>query len=355
MRFWLESSFASVFGVGERPSAANADALYDHIAERLAQDSFRPRALLSRFDISFLATTDDPADDLAAHRALRDDPAITTRVAPTFRPDRYLEVGRPGWPSLVKELGGDVGDYAGYIAALEERRRYFISLGAVSADHGHVDAGTEPLDTRDAERLYRSALAGTITAVEATAFRRHMIFEMARMSCDDGLVMTLHPGVWRNHHPATLADFGPDTGHDIPVQVELTAALQPLLERFGTHPDLHLVLFTVDPDVYSREIAPLAGFYPAVYAGAPWWFLDNPSEIRRYQHAVTETAGFSRLSGFIDDTRAFCSIPARHDMSRRLDAGLLAGLVAEHRLDEDEALETLTALVTTQPREVFKL
>jgi glucuronate isomerase len=355
VRFWFESSFASIFEVRERPSADNADELYDHIAARLAQDSFRPRALLSRFDISFLATTDDPADDLAAHRALRDDPAITTRVAPTFRPDRYLEAGRAGWPSLVKELGGDVSDYAGYIAALEERRRYFVSLGAVSADHGHFDAGAEPLDLRDAERLYRSALAGTITPAEATAFRRHMIFEMARMSCDDGLVMTLHPGVWRNHHPATLAAFGPDTGHDIPVQLELTAALQPLLERFGTHPNLHLVLFTVDPDVYSREIAPLAGFYPAVYAGAPWWFLDNPSEIRRYQHAVTETAGFSRLSGFIDDTRAFCSIPARHDMSRRLDAGFLAGLVAEHRLDEDEALDTLTALVTTQPREVFKL
>ncbi|HET6480055.1 MAG TPA: glucuronate isomerase, partial [Actinoplanes sp.] len=235
------------------------------------------------------------------------------------------------------------------------RRRYFISLGAVSADHGHLDAGAEPLGTSDAERLYRSALAGTITPAEATAFRRHMTYEMARMSCDDGLVMTLHPGVRRNHHPATLAAFGPDTGHDIPVRLELTAALQPLLERFGTHPNLHLVLFTVDPDVYSREIAPLAGFYPAVYAGAPWWFLDNPSEIRRYQHAVTETAGFSRLSGFIDDTRAFCSIPARHDMSRRLDAGFLAGLVAEHRLDEDEALDTVTALVTTQPREVFKL
>lgn len=355
VRFWFESSFAEIFDVQERPSADNADDLYDHIAARLAQDSYRPRALLARFDISFLATTDDPADDLAAHRALRDDPAITTRVAPTFRPDRYLEVGRPGWSSVVKELGGDVSDYAGYLAALEERRRYFVSLGAVSADHGHFDGGAEPLDTRDAERLYRSALAGTITPAEATAFRRHMIFEMARMSCDDGLVMTLHPGVWRNHHPATLAAFGPDTGHDIPVQLELTAALQPLLERFGTHPNLHLVLFTVDPDVYSREIAPMAGFYPAVYAGAPWWFLDNPSEIRRFQHAVTETAGFSRLSGFIDDTRAFCSIPARHDMSRRLDAGFLAGLVAEHRLDEDEALDTLTALVTTQPREVFKL
>ncbi|HET6530849.1 MAG TPA: glucuronate isomerase, partial [Actinoplanes sp.] len=289
-----------------------------------------------------------------AHEALRADPGVTTTVAPTFRPDRYLEIGRPGWAETVKGLG-DVGDYAGYIAALEERRRYFVAHGAVSADHGHADAGTEPLERHDADRIYRAALGGHVTAAEATAFRRHMTFEMARMSCDDGLVMTLHPGIHRNHHPPTSDRHGPDTGHDIPVSVEYTRALQPLLQRFGTHPGFHLVLFTVDADVYSREIAPLAGFYPAVYAGAPWWFLDNPSEIRRFQESVTETAGFSRLSGFIDDTRAFCSIPARHDMSRRLDAGFLAGLVAAHRLDEDEALDTLTTLVVDQPRKVFKL
>jgi glucuronate isomerase len=182
-----------------------------------------------------------------------------------------------------------------------------------------------------------------------------MVLEMARMSCDDGLVMTLHPGIRRNHHPATAARHGSDTGHDIPVAVEYTNALQPLLERYGTHPNLHLVLFTLDSDVFSREIAPLAGFYPAVYAGAPWWFLDNPSEIRSFQRSVTEIAGLTRLSGFIDDTRAFCSIPARHDMSRRLDAGFLAGLVAEHRLDEDEALDSVIGLVTDQPRKVFKL
>jgi glucuronate isomerase len=182
-----------------------------------------------------------------------------------------------------------------------------------------------------------------------------MILEMARMSCDDGLVMTLHPGVRRSHHPDTLARYGPDTGHDIPIAVEFTDALRPLLGRYGTHPNFHLVLFTVDPDVFAREIAPLAGFYPSVYAGAPWWFLDNPAMIHRYQEAVTEIAGFSRLSGFIDDTRAFCSIPARHDMSRRLDAGFLAGLVATHRLDEDEAQDAITTLVADQPRTVFKL
>jgi glucuronate isomerase len=182
-----------------------------------------------------------------------------------------------------------------------------------------------------------------------------MILEMARMSCEDGLVMTLHPGIYRNHHPPTSARYGADSGHDIPVPVEYTRALQPLLQRYGTHPNLHLVLFTVDADVFSREIAPLAGFYPSVYIGAPWWFLDNPTAIREFHGAVTEIAGLSRLSGFIDDTRAFCSIPARHDMSRRLDAGFLARLVAEHRLDEDEAMDSLIGLVADQPRKVFKL
>ena len=352
VRYWFESELHSIFGITSRPSADNADELYDQIDALLRAPSHRPQALLSRFQIDFMATTDDPADDLAAHTALRD---LPTRVAPTFRPDRYLEIGRPGWPSIVKELGGDVGSYAGYLAALEERRRYFVSAGAVSADHGHVDAGAAPLSLDDANRIYRSALTSDVSPAEATAFRRHMIVEMARMSCDDGLVMTLHPGVFRNHHTATFDRHGPDTGHDIPVAVEFTESLRPLLDRFGTHPGFHLVLFTVDPDVFTREIAPLAGFYPAVFAGAPWWYLDNPTEIRRYQRAVTETAGFSKLSGFIDDTRAFCSIPARHDMSRRLDAGFLAELVATHRLDLDEAEETIVDLVVHQPRRVFKI
>ena len=355
VRYWFDSELVEIFGVTERPSAENADRLYDQIAEQLGRPSHRPRALLRRFGIDFLATTDDPADDLAAHEALRADPAVGTVVAPTFRPDRYLEPGRPDWPQTVKGLGGDTGDYAGYLAALAERRRYFVEHGAVSADHGHADAGTEPLDHRSAERIYRAALAGEATPAEATAFRRHMTFEMARMSCEDGLVMTLHPGVSRNHHRPTFERYGADTGHDIPAAVELTRSLRPLLSRFGTHPGFHLVLFTTDSDVYSREIAPLAGFYPSVYAGAPWWFLDSPAEIRNFQESVTEIAGFSRLSGFIDDTRAFCSIPARHDMSRRLDAGFLAGLVAAHRLDEDEAADTITDLVTTQPRTVFKI
>jgi glucuronate isomerase len=249
----------------------------------------------------------------------------------------------------------DTGEYGGYIRGLEERRRYFIEHGAVSADHSHVDVRTDPLEPKEAERIYRSALAAEATEAEATAFRRHMLLEMARMSCDDGLTMTLHPGVCRGHHGPTSRQFGPDTGNDIPVGIEYTAALRPLLERYGTYPGFHLVLFTLDETVFSRELAPLAGFYPSVYVGVPWWFLDAPHAIRRFRAVVTETVGFSRTSGFVDDTRAFCSIPARHDMSRRIDAGWLAQLVSEHQLDEDEALETAVDLVTAQPRAVFKL
>jgi glucuronate isomerase len=358
-RFWLESELADIFGVTVRPSAATADAIYDQVAETLGRPDFRPRALLDRFGIEVLATTDAPADDLAHHAAIRDDTAVSTRVLPTFRPDRYLEPGREDWPELVNALGAaadtDTSDYKGFIAALEDRRRHFIAHGAVSADHSHADAGTAPLDQADAERIFRAARAGTANQDEATALRRHLLLEMARMSVEDGLVMTLHPGVYRNHHEPTHQRFGSDVGCDIPVAMEFTRALQPLLERYGTATGFNLVLFTLDETVFSREIAPLAGFYPSVYAGAPWWFLDAPEAIRRYRAAVTETAGFARTSGFIDDTRAFCSIPARHDMSRRLDCGYLAELVATHRLDEDEALATAHDLVTTNPRKAFKL
>jgi glucuronate isomerase len=359
VRYWLESELADIFGVSVQPSAQTADAIYDQIADRLAQEAYRPRALYQRFGIAVLATTDDPCDDLSAHIALDADPTWKGRVVPTFRPDAYLEPAQPGWAERVRRLGEtagvDTGSYEGYVRALEERRRYFVDHGAVSADHSHVDVRTDPFDPADASRIFAAALAGHATPDETVAFRRHMLGEMARMSCDDGLVMTIHPGVCRGHHGPTTQRFGPDTGNDIPVRVEYTQALRPLLERYGTDPNLHLVLFTLDETVFSRELAPLAGFYPSVYVGAPWWFLDAPDAIRRFRAAVTETVGFTRTSGFIDDTRAYCSIPARHDMSRRIDAGFLANLVAEHRLAEDEAHETLVDLVTTRPREGFKL
>jgi glucuronate isomerase len=359
VRFWLEAELAEIFGVSLRPSAATADVIYDQIAERLRDDAYRPRALYERFGITALATTDDPCSDLAAHAALAADPTWPGRVVPTFRPDRYLEPAQPGWREAVAQLGAaagiDTGAYHGYVQALEQRRRHFVAHGATSADHSHDDVRSEPLAAGEAARIYGAALAGRATAAESTAFRRHMLLEMARMSCEDGLVMTLHPGVRRGHHRPTGARFGPDTGHDIPLRLELTDALRPLLERFGTHPGFHLVVFTVDETVWSRELAPLAGFYPSVYIGVPWWFLDAPDAIRRFREAVTETAGFSRTSGFVDDTRAFCSIPARHDMSRRVDAGFLARLVAEHRLAEDEATETAVDLVIGRPAAVFKL
>ncbi|HET6550935.1 MAG TPA: glucuronate isomerase [Solirubrobacter sp.] len=359
MRFWLEAELAEIFDVTLRPSAETADAIYDRLADRLAQAAYRPRALYERFRIAVMATTDDPCDDLSAHAALAADESWAGRVIPTFRPDRHLEPAQPGWADAVARLGEvagiDTGEYAGYVRALELRRRYFVEHGAVSADHSHEDARTDPLEPAEAERIYRAALAGGATAAEATAFRRHMLLEMARMSCEDGLVMTVHPGVRRSHHRPTVARYGPDTGSDVPLRVEFTDALRPLLERYGTEPGFNLVIFTLDETVWSRELGPLAGFYPCLYVGAPWWFLDAPESIRRYRRAVTEIAGFSRTSGFIDDTRAFCSIPARHDMSRRLDAGWIAELVAEHRLEEDEAVEAAVDLTTGRPTAVFKL
>ncbi|MBA8794818.1 glucuronate isomerase [Friedmanniella endophytica] len=359
VRYWLQAQLTGIFGVDVRPSAETADAIYDTVAAALATPAFRPRALFERFRIAVLATTDDPCDDLSAHRALADDPTWTGRVIPTFRPDRYLEVGARGWRTdadlLAETAGTEVGDYAGFVAALEARRAHFRAHGAVSADHSHADVRTDRLSPAEAERLYRLARSGDLTPDEAVALRRHLLWEMGRMSSEDGLVMTLHPAVARNHHRPTFERFGADVGADVPVTAEYVRALAPLLSDFGTHENFRMVLFTIDETTFSREIAPLAGFYPSVFAGAPWWFLDAPEAIRRYRAAVTETAGFGKTSGFIDDTRAYCSIPARHDMARRLDAGYVASLVADGRLEEDEAVEVVEELVTVNPRRAFRL
>ncbi len=359
VRLWLDSQFGEIFGVKVRPSAETADQIYDQISSCLASPEFKPRALYKKFKIELLATTDDPCDDLAAHQFLRDEEAWQGRVIPTFRPDKYLEPAQPTWNADVDRLadvsGIDTGDYDGYIAAMENRRQYFKDNGAVSSDHSHFDARTDMLEVAEAQRIYASARKSEASEEEATALRRHLVSEMARMACDDGLVMTLHPGVRRNHHLPTFEKYGTDVGTDIPVQMEFTDALRPMLIRYGTNPNFQLVIFTLDETVFSREIGPLAGFYPSVFAGVPWWFIDAPEAIRRYRAAITESAGFAKTSGFIDDTRAFCSIPARHDMSRRLDAGLVAQLVTEHRLSEDEALDVMHALVVTNPRKAFKL
>jgi glucuronate isomerase len=359
VRYWLEAQLVEVFGVTTTPGAATADAIYDRIAAALASPDFRPRALFARFGIRVLATTDDPADDLAAHRALRDDPTFDGQVIPTLRADRYMNPALPTWAAALDELsaasGIDCGTYAGLLDALRDRRRFFLDTGATSTDSGVPDAGSEPLAGHDAERIHATGLDGSVTEADAVAYRRNLLYRFAEMSTEDGLVMQLHPGVIRNHHAPTLDKYGADTGHDLPDVTSFTRPLQPLLRDFGTNPNLHLVLFTIDETAFSREIAPLAGFYPSVYAGAPWWFLDSPAAIARYRAAVTDSAGFAKTSGFIDDTRAFCSIPARHDTSRRADAAFLANLVTTHQLGEEEAATIATELVSTIPARTFKL
>ncbi|MFG2042871.1 glucuronate isomerase [Dactylosporangium sp. NPDC048998] len=356
-RFWLTHELVEVFGVDRAPSPGTADLLYDELCERLAESRFRPQALFERFGIEVLATTDAALADLAAHRRLAED-GWGARVIPTFRPDSLVQLGHPGWAGEVAELGRrtgvDTATYDGYLAALRQRRQDFVAAGALATDHGHESAGSEPLPAQEARRIYAAALRGQIGAAEQAAFAGHMLFEFARMSCADGLVLQLHPGVLRNHHAGMLRRFGPDRGFDIPVATEFTRALRPLLEAFGHEPRFRMVVFTVDETSYSRELAPLAGVYPALHLGAPWWFLDSPGGLRRFREAVTDAAGFYRTAGFVDDTRAFASIPARHDLARRIDAGYLAELVAGHLLDLDEATETAIDLAYGIPRRLYQ-
>ena len=257
--------------------------------------------------------------------------------------------------SIGEAAGIDTGTHDGLLAALRARRQYFIEHGATATDTGVLDAGSTPLSVTDRERIHAAALRGDVSTEDATAYRHDMLYRWAEMSVEDGLVMQLHPGVIRNHHAPTLERFGPDTGHDLPAVGSFTTPLRPLLESFGTAPGFHLVLFTVDETVFSREIGPLAGFYPAVYAGAPWWFIDTPAAIGRYRSAITDSASFTKTSGFIDDTRAYCSIPARHDMARRADAAYLAGLVVTHQVSEEDAVRTARRIVSDIPKATFKL
>jgi len=361
VRYWFETELHDVFGLTEQPSAANADDQYDHIASLLTTPAFRPRALFDAFGIEVLATTDAPTADLAAHARLAADPAFTGRVLPTFRADAVFDPSRSDWRHVVTSIGEaagiDTGTHDGLLAALRARRRYFIEHGATATDTGVLDAGSTPLSATERSRIHAAALSGPerVTAAEAVAYRHDMLYRWAEMSVEDGLVMQLHPGVLRNHHTPTLERFGPDTGHDLPAVGSFTEPLRPLLESFGTAPGFHLVLFTVDETVFSREIGPLAGFYPAVYAGAPWWFIDTPAAIGRYRAAITDSASFTKTSGFIDDTRAYCSIPARHDMARRSDAAYLASLVVLHEISEEDAVRTARRIVSDIPKATFKL
>ncbi len=357
VEYWMREQLVGIFGVDVRPSAETADRIYDAVAAWIAAPGSTAGRLLETFGIEVLATTDDPCDTLEHHERLRS--STPTRVLPTFRPDKYLEPARSDWNESTDRLAEAsrqaCDSYAGWVAAMETRRAHFKEHGAVSTDHAHVDLGTRRLGDGEAEALFSQARQASISSADATRLRRHMVGEMVRMASEDGLTMTMHPAVARNHHGPTFERFGADVGCDIPVSVEVTEALRPALNAHGTNPNLHLVVFTIDETVYSRELAPLAGFYPSLFIGAPWWFIDAPGSIRRFQEAVTDSAGFSRLSGFIDDTRAFCSIPARHDMSRRLDAAHLARLVAQERIELDQAETIARQLVVDQPRKVFKL
>ncbi|MDQ2103893.1 glucuronate isomerase [Azospirillum isscasi] len=358
-RMWLDHAFETVFGVTERLSGASADRIFDQIDACLQKPEFLPRALFERFNIELLATTESPLDTLEHHRAIRES-GWTGRVITAFRPDPVVDPEFEGFQANVETLGALTGEntstWAGYLAALRDRRRYFKEVGgATSTDHGHATATTADLSDADAERLFEKALRGTVTAAEAEIFRGQMLTEMAKMSLDDGLVMQIHPGSFRNHNPGVFERFGRDKGADIPTGTEYVRALKPLLDRVGNERGLTIILFTLDETSYARELAPLAGHYPALRVGPAWWFHDSPEGMRRYREMITETAGFYNTVGFNDDTRAFCSIPARHDVARRVDCAFLARLVAEHRLEEDEAAELAVDLAYTLAKKAYRL
>lgn len=361
--YWVEQEFEHVFGINaERLNVGtpeHADAIFDELTDILAKPDFRPRALAEQFNLEVLATTDDPLDDLADHKALADDPTFSPRVLPTFRPDAYTKMYNAGWAEKTTKLIDTAGDgkagWEGYLQAMRNRRQYFINHGATSADHGLHDTDTTPLSHEDAQKILDKGLAGTATLAEMRAFEANTTYRFAEMSQEDGLVMTIHPGVYRNHSASAQKKFGADIGADIPFQMEFTNGLRPLLSDFGENKDFHFVMFTIDESVYSREVAPLAGYYPAAYVGAPWWFIDEIDAMNRFRSATTGTTGFSRYSGFIDDTRAYRSIPARHNTSRRVEANYLARLVAEHRITESRAAEIIVDLIDASPRRVFKL
>jgi glucuronate isomerase len=357
-RLWLDFAFQELFGLSERLSEATAERYYDVIEAKLATADFLPRALFDRFGIEVLATTDSPLDSLADHAAIRSS-GLKGRIVPTFRPDAVVDPAFDGFAAgvvaLGKMTGEDTSTWGGFLKALAARRQFFKTLGATATDHGHPTAQTADLGEPAARRLFEAVIAGKADKEKQELFRAQMLTEMARMSLDDGLVMQIHPGSVRNHNAQIFARYGRDMGADIPQPTGYVEALRPLLNRFGNETRLTLILFTLDETVYSRELAPLAGHYPCLRLGPPWWFHDSPEGMRRFREQATETAGFYNTVGFNDDTRAFLSIPARHDVARRMDAGFLARLVAEHRIDEDEAVELARELTVGLVRRAYKL
>jgi glucuronate isomerase len=355
---WMDHVFAEVFGFTQRLAPDTADDHFDRIGEALATDAFRPRALFERFNIELLATTEGPHEDLVHHRAIRDS-GWAGRVVTAYRPDAVIDVEDerfgPAMASFAKLTGQDVFSWSGYLEAHRIRRAAFAEMGATSTDHGHPTAATADLSPADAEALFRRVVRGGASPAEAELFRAQMLTEMARMSMDDGLVMQIHPGSFRNHNRLLFEGFGRDKGADIPTRTDYVRALKPLLDRFGNDPRLSVIVFTLDETAYSRELAPLAGHYPCLKLGPAWWFHDSPEGMRRFREQTTETAGFYNTVGFNDDTRAFLSIPARHDVARRVDCAFLARLVAEHRLSVDDAREVAVDLAYTLPKRAYKL
>jgi glucuronate isomerase len=357
-RLWLDFAFQELFGLEARLAPEIADAHYDVIMEKLKTPAFRPRALFERFRIEVLATTDSPLDSLSHHKATRAS-GFQGRIIPTFRPDPVVD---PDFPDFVENLASlgqltraDISSWQGYLSALRQRRMEFKALGCTATDHGHPSAATADLNLDSAARLYQKIASGAGDANERELFRAQMLTEMAAMSLDDGLVMQIHPGSFRNHNARLFQRFGRDAGADIPTSTNYVDALRPLLNRFGNEPRFTLIVFTLDESTYSRELAPLAGHYPCLRLGPAWWFHDSPEGITRFREYTTETAGFYNTVGFNDDTRAFLSIPARHDVARRVDCSFLARLVVEHRLDEVEATEVASELACGLARKAYKL
>ncbi len=357
-RMWLDYAFQDLFGMKTLLSEKNADEYYDAIAAALQTAAFRPRALFERFNIEVLATTDAAVDDLKWHKKIKQS-GWKGRVLPTFRPDAVVDAEYAGFKENLDQLGAitkeDTTNYKGYLNALRSRRAYFKANGATATDHGHLTALTADLSEAEAAKLYTKIYAGTADHNEITLFQAQMLTEMAGMSVEDGLTMQLHPGSVRNHNSVVYAKFGRDKGADIPSPTEYVRAMRPLLNKYGNDPRLTLILFTLDETTYSRELAPLAGHYPALRLGPSWWFHDSPEGMMRFREQVTETAGFYNTVGFNDDTRAFLSIPARHDVARRVDCSFLARLVTEHRMDEDEAFAVAQDLTVNLVRKAYKL
>ena len=361
-RMWMDWVFAEAFGIEAQFGAETSDLYYDRITEALATDAFRPRALFDRFGIEVIATTESPLDTLGHHAAIRaanESGEWGGRVITAYRPDPVVDPEFEGFRDNLarfSELSGeDAFSYAGSLAAHRNRRAFFAEMGATSTDHGHPTAATADLSDAEAEALFARVTGDGVSAADAELFRAHMLTVMAGMSRDDGLVMQIHPGAFRNHNPWLFDHYGRDKGADIPMATDYVHALRPLLARYGNEAGLTIILFTLDETSYARELAPLAGHYPALKLGPAWWFHDSPEGMRRFRGQTTETAGFYNTVGFNDDTRAFLSIPARHDVARRIDCGFLAGLVAEHRMEEWEAAELAADLSYKLAKAAYRL